>query len=180
LIIEYVEGVREDAFYRLCGGRCTRGEGGGSLGVSGSCRCYRGDIGSYTDRLRSAPMLIAVHRWGVVGTKKKAMYSWRKHHLYPSTVYTHILQFANAISEITPLGPLCKTPKSPLKRSFCYGKVIYLYSLHETTTKNIIWITIMSLTNAIRNLGMDVDGWWWELVTRTRTTNLVYCKWTMG
>jgi hypothetical protein len=50
--------------------------------------------------------------------KKSPMYSQHANNSSPSTVYTHILQFANAISKITPLGPLCKTPKSPFKRFF--------------------------------------------------------------
>ena len=56
--------------------------------------------------------------------QKSYGYSQRKHDLYPSSVYTHIPN-----SKITPLHPLCKISKSPLKRFFCHDKVYTLYVL---------------------------------------------------
>jgi ATP-dependent Clp protease ATP-binding subunit ClpA len=52
-------------------------------------------------------------------------YSQQKYNLYTPTVYTHIPNF-----KITPLYPLCKTPKSLLTQIFASTKV-YIYSYEK-------------------------------------------------
>jgi hypothetical protein len=114
-------GGRKIAFWRLYKRGCVRVDPLGSLKSYGR---YRIDSGSCADRMRTAPTLIAVHRWRVGGTTK-AICIFNSQTPLPHRQYIRISPSHNPISEITPFGPLYKIPKSFLKRSFLYRQSIY-------------------------------------------------------